>query len=101
MHHQGIHTIVSSSADCIRPRCLVVCREIGPAKHLRGVPGHSSMFTNLMQVRRSAEPPVPANVSSEQLQLSFECSGSERVEPSWVGHLYRPDVTAVKDNRVR
>jgi hypothetical protein len=41
-----------------------------------------------------------ADALPDVLQLHFECSGSERVDPSWVGHLYRPDVTAVKDQRV-
>lgn len=34
------------------------------------------------------------------LELLFECSGSERVDPSWVGRLYHPEVTAQKDNKV-
>jgi hypothetical protein len=38
--------------------------------------------------------------SAEVLQLLFECSGSERVDPSWVGHLYKPEVTAIKDHKV-
>lgn len=55
------------------------------------------------QVRRQCDAAaVPAAFigAPESLQLLFECSGSERVDPGWVGSLYRPEVTAVKDNRV-
>jgi hypothetical protein len=56
------------------------------------------------QVRRAVDAPAAAAAaadgSAEVLQLLFECSGSERVDPSWVGHLYKPEVTAIKDHKV-
>eukprot|EP00879_Flechtneria_rotunda_P029080 GHRR01031344.1.p1 GENE.GHRR01031344.1~~GHRR01031344.1.p1 ORF type:complete len:410 (+),score=179.61 GHRR01031344.1:497-1726(+) len=54
-----------------------------------------------VKVSRLAGAPAaqPAHATVDQLQLSFECSGTERVDPSWVHHLYLPEVTAAKDNR--
>eukprot|EP00775_Hariotina_reticulata_P007093 gene7093-7306_t len=58
----------------------------------------------LVKVRRLGTEGGPTTTAAdalpEVLQLHYECSGSERVDPSWVGHLYRPEVTAVKDQRV-
>ncbi|KAF8058458.1 hypothetical protein HT031_005582 [Scenedesmus sp. PABB004] len=52
----------------------------------------------LVKVRRLPDAPPPPG--GDALSLSFECAGSERVDPSWVGALYRPEVTATKDSRV-
>lgn len=62
-------------------------------------------FTNTQpqQVKRdSTAQPADGSTGTQQqqLELLFECSGSERVDPSWVGRLYHPEVTAQKDNKV-
>jgi hypothetical protein len=51
------------------------------------------------QVKRSPDGSIAA--ADAALELFFECTGSERVDPSWVGRLYHPEVTAQKDNKVR
>jgi hypothetical protein len=54
------------------------------------------------QVKRSPDNSIAAAVAHDAaLELFFECAGSERVDPSWVGRLYHPEVTAQKDNKVR
>ncbi|WIA37821.1 hypothetical protein OEZ86_014682 [Tetradesmus obliquus] len=61
----------------------------------------------LIKVRRTGDAAAAAAAaavvagdgSAEVLQLLFECSGSERVDPSWVGQLYKPEVTAIKDHK--
>lgn len=52
----------------------------------------------LTQVKRT--PDSSAATPDVALELFFECSGSERVDPSWVGRLHHPEVTAQKDNKV-
>ena len=40
------------------------------------------------------------SIGSGRLDVAVECYGSERIDPGWVGLLYRPDVPAIKDGRV-
>jgi hypothetical protein len=86
-------------------KCLVKVRTVvSPCPWLAAqrTPSLAQHAPSLPQVKRapdssSVAPPHP----DAGLELFFECSGSERVDPSWVGRLYHPEVTAQKDNKVR
>ena len=53
----------------------------------------------LVQVAHVAADPT-AELPISNVQLTVECGGTERVDPSWVANLYRPDVPAVKEGKV-
>lgn len=59
-----------------------------------------SLYFQVKRAPDSISTATAAIGSDAVLELFFECSGSELVDPSWVGKLYHPEVTAQKDNKV-
>lgn len=80
-------------------KCLVKVGTAAPCVWSAAQPQPASACAlTLSQVKRA--PDSSAAIPDAALELFFECSGSERVDPSWVGRLYHPEVTAQKDNKV-
>lgn len=52
-----------------------------------------------MQVRQTGD--SPSTSYADNVSVTAECSGTEKLDPGWLGVLYRPTVPTTKDSKVR